>query len=148
MGAVFALMPVLPFLSLHRDRPECVRKCARCTKSCPANIELPTDGSMAVSGDCFQCGKCIGQCPVENIHAGLHSDGPAKKTPFPASAEMSSGFHCFMPAFWRYCWCGREHKNIGKRKGTAAGRILQQSLIFSVRYFFQAHRLSSVRDVH
>ena len=37
---------------------------------------------MAVSGDCFQCGKCIGQCPVENIHAGLHSDGPVKKRRF------------------------------------------------------------------
>lgn len=79
MGAVFSLMPVLPFFALHRDRPDCLKNCECCTKSCPANIELPTDGSYAVSGDCFQCGRCIGQCPVDNIHTGLHSDGPLNK---------------------------------------------------------------------
>ncbi len=76
MGAVFSLMPVLPFFSLRRDRPDCAKKCDRCTKSCPSDVELPTDGSPAVSPDCFQCGRCVGSCPMDNVHAGLRSDGP------------------------------------------------------------------------
>lgn len=72
MGAVFSLLPVLPFFSLHRDRNSCIRGCGACTKSCPSGVELPDDGSIAVSGDCFQCGKCIDICPKENIHTGIH----------------------------------------------------------------------------
>ena len=32
---------------------------------------LPEAGSMNVSGDCFQCQKCIDTCPRANIHCGL-----------------------------------------------------------------------------
>ena len=71
MGAVFSLMPVLPVFSLHRDRSECIPRCSACTKICPADIDLPKDGAMSIRGDCFQCGKCIGNCPKSNVHAGL-----------------------------------------------------------------------------
>lgn len=76
MGAVFSLMPVLPWLSLHRDRPSCARGCSACTKVCPSDIELPEDGSYAVSPDCFQCGKCSSGCPKQNIHAGTRYVAP------------------------------------------------------------------------
>lgn len=70
MGAVFSLMPVLPFFSLYRDRRECLKKCSACTKVCPADIELPNAGPLAVRGECFQCGRCAGGCPKTNVHCG------------------------------------------------------------------------------
>lgn len=71
MGAVFSLLPVLPVFSLHRDRENCIKGCRACTKGCPASIELPEDGSWKVSGDCFQCQKCVDTCPKKNIHCGV-----------------------------------------------------------------------------
>ena len=71
MGAVFSLLPVLPFFALHRDRKNCIKGCKACTKKCPSNIGLPEDGSPKVEGDCFQCQKCIDTCPKGNIHTGV-----------------------------------------------------------------------------
>jgi len=71
MGAVFSLLPVLPFFALHRDRENCIKGCKACTKKCPSNIGLPEDGSPRVEGDCFQCQKCIDTCPKGNIHTSV-----------------------------------------------------------------------------
>ena len=71
MGAVFSLLPVLPFFALHRDRESCIPKCSACSRKYPANIGLPTDGSWKVEGDCFQCQKCIDTCPKGNIRCGV-----------------------------------------------------------------------------
>ena len=71
MGAVFAILPVLPFLSLRRSRSECIKGCRACSSKCPASVELPADGSWETSSDCFQCGKCTGTCPKSNIHCGI-----------------------------------------------------------------------------
>ena len=45
MGAVFSLLPVLPFFALHRTRKNCRKGCKACAKICPSQIGLPTDGS-------------------------------------------------------------------------------------------------------
>ncbi|MBQ8083555.1 MAG: 4Fe-4S binding protein [Clostridia bacterium] len=71
MGAVFSLMPTLPFFSLHRTRKDCLTGCSACTKTCPADLDLPESGTLSVRGDCFQCGKCVGNCPKTNIHCGV-----------------------------------------------------------------------------
>ena len=71
MGAVFSLLPVLPFFSLHRTRENCRKGCKACTKTCPSQIGLPSDGDWAVSGDCFQCQKCIDICPQKHIQCGI-----------------------------------------------------------------------------
>ena len=71
MGAVFSLLPVLPFFALHRDRENCIKGCSGCTKKCPSGIGLPEDGSLKVEGDCFQCQKCIDTCPKKHIHTGI-----------------------------------------------------------------------------
>ena len=73
MGAVFSLLPVLPFFALHRDRENCIKGCSACTKKCPSGIGLPKDGSPRVEGDCFQCQKCIDTCPKGNIHTGIRN---------------------------------------------------------------------------
>ena len=73
MGAVFSLMPVLPFSVIKRNRENCIPNCKACNLVCPANLEIPSDkeGDNATSGECFSCGKCIGKCPKQNTHNGF-----------------------------------------------------------------------------
>lgn len=70
MGAVFSLLPSLPFFTLSRERAVCIKGCSSCTRNCPSDLELPEKGSLQVKGECFQCGKCIDRCPKENVHCG------------------------------------------------------------------------------
>ncbi|MGN0351704.1 MAG: 4Fe-4S binding protein [Roseburia sp.] len=71
MGAVFSLLPVLPFFSLRRDRENCINGCSACTRKCPSGIALSPDGEMSMEGECFQCQKCIDTCPKGNVHTGI-----------------------------------------------------------------------------
>ena len=71
MGAVFSILPVLPFSNLRRDRSERIKGCRACTMKCPSDIELAPDTAPELSGDCFQCQKCIDTCPKGNIHTGI-----------------------------------------------------------------------------
>lgn len=73
MGAVFSILPVLPFSALRRDRSECIKGCRACTMKCPSDIELAPDTAPELSGDCFQCQKCIDTCPKGNIHTGIRA---------------------------------------------------------------------------
>ncbi len=70
LGAVFSMLPVLPLFTLRRNREDCIKGCAGCTRKCPSDIGLPEDGSWETAGDCFQCQKCIRTCPKENIRCG------------------------------------------------------------------------------
>ena len=73
MGAVFSMLPVLPLFTLRRDRSECINGCRACTMKCPSDIELAPDTAPELSGDCFQCQKCIDICPKGNIHTGIRA---------------------------------------------------------------------------
>ena len=65
MGAVFSLMPVLPFSVIKRDRENCIPKCKACNLVCPANLEIPSDkeGDNATSGECFFLWKMYRKMP-------------------------------------------------------------------------------------
>lgn len=69
MGAVFSLLPVLPFLTIRRDKEKCIKGCSACQKVCPADLELVYEGSWDQNGDCFQCGKCLDICPKKSCRS-------------------------------------------------------------------------------
>lgn len=72
MGAVFAMMPVIPGALFKRNRPNCAPKCTLCKKRCPAHLDI--DGDTAHSGECICCHACTAVCPRKNIHTGTVID--------------------------------------------------------------------------
>ncbi len=71
LGAVFSLLPILPIFSIRRKQEQCIKGCTACKRCCPAELTLPEAGSWRVSGECFQCQKCVDTCPRKNAHSGL-----------------------------------------------------------------------------
>ena len=65
MGAVFSLLPVLPFAQLHRNGENCIPGCSACAGHCPVGLKL--DEQSLRSGECIACEACVGICPRENI---------------------------------------------------------------------------------
>lgn len=70
MGAVFAMLPVLPPAVIKRNRENCIPGCSLCQRRCPAGIEIPdaASGDSTGMGECFACRKCMHGCPKKNIH--------------------------------------------------------------------------------
>lgn len=65
MGAVFALLPQMPFAYLQRNEENCLKGCRACQMKCPVDIKLETDGFR--NGECIACEKCAGICPRGNL---------------------------------------------------------------------------------
>lgn len=65
MGAVFSLLPEMPFLTLKRKKQECIPKCQACRMQCPVKIKL--DENPVSDGECIRCGRCTTVCPKKNI---------------------------------------------------------------------------------
>ena len=65
MGAIFALLPVLPFAQLHRSSEQCIPGCNACANRCPVHLKL--DEQNLRSGECIACEACMGTCPRSNI---------------------------------------------------------------------------------
>lgn len=65
MGAVFALLPVLPAAQLHRNGENCIPGCNACANRCPVDLKLDDDSLR--SGECINCEACVGTCPRSNI---------------------------------------------------------------------------------
>lgn len=84
MGAVFALMPILPSALFKRDPSKCPAKCGLCKKRCPAHLDI--DGDTPLSGECICCHACEATCPRKNIQIGqeveeLKEEAAVSKTP-------------------------------------------------------------------
>ena len=60
MGAVFAMMPILPSALFNRNRDKCPSKCGLCRKRCPAHLEI--DGDTPLSGNVICCHACQVTC--------------------------------------------------------------------------------------
>ncbi len=65
MGAVFSLLPILPWGSLKRNQTQCPQSCKICVSQCPVGLRLETDGFR--NGECVGCERCAGACPRGNI---------------------------------------------------------------------------------
>ena len=68
MGAIFAMMPILPSALFKRNREKCPAKCGACKKRCPAHLDI--DGDTPFSGECICCHACETTCPRQNIEIG------------------------------------------------------------------------------
>lgn len=85
LGALFALMPVLGFLSYKRKCSACIPNCGRCNKSCPVDIWPDED---VMHGECISCGRCANACPIENVSLiALEKASDAS----PVSGDAASG---------------------------------------------------------
>ncbi len=65
MGAVFSLLPILPFSRIHRNQDSCIKGCNACKKNCPVHIKLGEN--MLHDGECISCEKCRMICPKKNL---------------------------------------------------------------------------------
>lgn len=65
LGAVFSLLPVLPFSSFRRDTARCAKGCGMCKRSCPVSVHPDPDALAA--GECISCGRCADGCLLENV---------------------------------------------------------------------------------
>ena len=68
MGAVFALLPVLPFARLHRQSDGCIPGCNACKQQCPVCLKL--EETSLRSGECIACEACVGTCPKSRTSTG------------------------------------------------------------------------------
>lgn len=65
LGAVFSLLPALPFSAFRRDTARCAKGCGLCKRSCPVSVHPDPDALTA--GECISCGRCADGCPLENV---------------------------------------------------------------------------------
>lgn len=65
MGAIFSLLPILPFLNIQRKEDDCPENCRLCKQQCPVHLQLEQDAFR--SGECISCGACQARCPKKNI---------------------------------------------------------------------------------
>lgn len=79
MGAIFSLLPVAPFSAVKRTQNECLKNCRICKNNCPCSLDIPhtdvpgEDGQKM--GECFQCGRCVTNCPSGSARAGTMRAG-------------------------------------------------------------------------
>lgn len=66
MGALFSLLPMLPFSQFNRHKDACAKNCDRCLEGCPVDIH-PDQGSFH-AGECIACGRCAVRCPLQNVN--------------------------------------------------------------------------------
>lgn len=67
MGAVFSLLPTVPFFNLQRKKAACPANCGACKKLCPVSYQVDSDSPR--QGECIRCGRCAAVCPRGNLSA-------------------------------------------------------------------------------
>ena len=97
MGAFFALLPVLPFSSLHREEANCIKGCNACANQCPVSLKLQANGDRG--GECIACEKCVPTCPKGNITHPLSERLHQEFAVLIAKAALFFAMGCFMG------WC-------------------------------------------
>lgn len=65
MGAVFSLLPILPFGQLRRAADRCPSGCELCKRRCPVSVRMDEDNLR--KGECIACDRCADTCPHGNL---------------------------------------------------------------------------------
>ena len=94
MGAVFSLLPILPFGNHRRDASVC-DSCGACKRNCPVNIVPPAEGAQM--GECLACGRCetvcphgcIGQCSPDQLEKRLLAGAEGQDIPQESPAKRA-----------------------------------------------------------
>ena len=68
MGAVFAIMPIIPGALFKRNRPNCAPKCTLCKKRCPAHLDI--DVILHIQGNASAVTPALQSAQGKNIHTG------------------------------------------------------------------------------
>lgn len=66
-GAIYAIISKISPLKVKRN--PCI-DCKKCTKVCPMNIDVASQG-IVKSSECIACGKCVDVCPDANKYIGF-----------------------------------------------------------------------------
>ncbi len=103
MGAIFSLLPMLPFAIRDRNEVRCPKSCGQCRKNCPVDI-WPDKGSLQ-SGECIACGDCAVNCPMGNISVlRLGVDTKTLKPKFQLSGSFWAGILVKAALLLVGCW--------------------------------------------
>lgn len=127
MGAVFALLPVLPFARLHRQSEGCIPGCNACKQQCPVCLKL--EESSLRSGECIACEACVGTCPKQNIHRWIWLFASTRGCRYWARRCSSS---C-----WAAGWASAglsETKKGGRRTISCSASLLTKTILNALRY--------------
>lgn len=65
LGALFSLLPIMPWAVLKRKKDQCISGCNACKNQCPVHRKV--DGVTLHSNECIQCRRCVTVCPKGNI---------------------------------------------------------------------------------
>lgn len=107
LGAVFALMPVLPASAFSRDAQRCSPKCGKCKAGCPVGV-FP-DADEFAAGECIACGKCTDVCPTANagvLHVKNRDEKTAARKPFKVALRGNEVGYVLLKAvlLLAVCW--------------------------------------------
>lgn len=128
MGALFNLLPILPFSSFNRYRPACAKKCNRCQDACPVDIHPDQGGFHA--GECISCGRCAIGCPLQNVNL-VYILEPADESPQEPKAParpVSSGTAQGKVTVKGQCK-GKRVDVLIKVKGSGIGWVVAKALV-------------------
>lgn len=65
LGALFSLLPILPFAQLRRAADRCPSGCQLCRRQCPVSVRMDADNLR--KGECIACDRCADTCPYGNL---------------------------------------------------------------------------------
>ena len=122
MGALFSLLPILPFSQFNRRRDACGKRCNRCQDSCPIDIH-PDQGSFH-AGECIACGHCAVGCPLHNVNLVFipnAADAKSSAAESPASAGSNAPVEQKKPR--------RQPKPLLKWQGSGTGTVIAKALV-------------------
>lgn len=86
MGAVFSILPTMPWARMRKAEGRCLAHCTRCHQVCPMGVE-PKGGLFAK--DCIACERCIEACPAGSAHWGLKGRAASPAAGVPASPAVA-----------------------------------------------------------